>query len=96
MSFKRFKSSIFGLEEKIIDFISHYDPFINMIPFAIAVGEEYTYFISDDHKFIENERIEGGTLFNSANDSVHPCDYHVLNCEKGACKTMQCNPIHRF
>ena len=67
-----------------------------MIPIAIDVGEEYTYFITYNHKFIEIERIDAGTLFNSTNDSVHPCNYHVLKCKKGAFKTMECNPHHRI
>ena len=50
----------FSTEDKIIDFISLIG--YNLIPTAMAVGEKYTYFISDHYKFIENNKIEEGTL----------------------------------
>ena len=37
----------------------------NMIPNTFSVGEEYTTFISTQYKFIENDKIEEGTLLNS-------------------------------
>ena len=34
----------------------------NLCPYAIMVGEKYTYFISYHSKFFENDRIEEGIL----------------------------------
>ena len=66
----------------------------NMIPTATAVWGK-TYFSSDPSKFIENERIEEeGTLLSSIKDSVDPYNYHVLKCDEGVFKTMECNQIH--
>ena len=54
----------------------------NMIPTAIAVGENYTYFLSNHYNFTENERFEEETLLNSTNDNVDPYDYHVPKCDE--------------
>ena len=70
----------FCTEDKIIDFISNIGNNMVLV-YAIAVGENYTYFLSDHYNFIEHEGIEERTLLNSTNDSVDPCDYHVLKCE---------------
>ena len=32
----------------------------NMVPYAIIVGEMYTYFLYNRYKFIENDKIEEG------------------------------------
>ena len=63
----------FATEDKVIDFISNAGN--NMFLYAIAVGEKYTFFSSDQYKFIENERIED--FLNSTNGVVH---YHELKC----------------
>ena len=67
----------------------------NVIPYTFAVGEKYTYFISTHYKFIENDKIQEGTLLNSLNDSLDPYDYHLskngLRCLK---KLLECNRIH--
>ena len=65
----------FRTNDKIIDYISLMGN--NMIPYTIAVGERYTYFISSHCKFIENDKIQEGTLLNSSNDSLDPYDYHL-------------------
>ena len=36
----------------------------NMCLYTIAVGAEYTIFISNHYKFIENNKINQGTLLN--------------------------------
>ena len=92
--FPDLKLSKFSREDKIKDFISLMGN--NMILTAIAIGEKYTYFISDHFNVIENERIEEGTLSNSTNDSLDPFDYHIAKCGEGAFKTMECNQIHNF
>ena len=79
-------------EDKFIDFISLMGN--NMISKAIAVGEKYKYFISDHYEFLENFKIEEGTLLNSTNDSLEPFDYHLAKCGEGAFETMECNQIH--
>ena len=66
------------MDDKIIDFKSLMGK--NMIPYAIIVGEKYTYFSYDGHKFIENDKIEESTLLNATNNSLDPYDYHVEKC----------------
>ena len=53
-----------------------------MIPFAIILGEKYTYFLYHRYKFIENDKIEEGSLINATNNSLDPFDYHLNKCVK--------------
>ena len=52
-------------------------------------------FISTPYKFIENDKIEEGTLLNASNTSSGPYDCHLskngLDCFK---KLLDCNRIH--
>ena len=50
----------FKIDDKIIDYISLMGK--NMTPYAVMVGERYTYFLYHRYKFIENDEIEDGTL----------------------------------
>ena len=84
----------FKTDEKIIDYISLMGN--NMIPYTLAVGEKYTYFLSSHYKFIENDRIEQGTLLNATNNSLNPYDYHVEKCGKNAFKKLEHTQIHTF
>ena len=68
----------FETSDKVIDCISLMGN--NMIPFAIIVGENYTYFLYDCYKFIENDKIEEGTLLSTTNTTLDPHDYHVGKC----------------
>ena len=52
----------------------------NMIPYAIMIGERYTYFLYYRYKFIGNDKIEEGTLLNATNTSLDPYDYHLEKC----------------
>ena len=65
-----------------------------MVPYAYAIGEKYTYFIYHRYKFIENDKIEEGTLLNSSNGSLDPYDYHLENCCKDAFYTTEANRVH--
>ena len=85
---------IFGLDffklktdDKIIDYISHMGN--NMIACAIIVGEKYTYFLYHRYKFIQNDKIEEGTLLNATNNSLDPYDYHVEKCGIDAFKKLE-------
>ena len=64
-------------------------------PHSFAVGEKFTYFKSTHYKFIENEKIDDGTLLNLSSNSFDPFYYHVskngLNCFK---KLLDCNRNH--
>ena len=62
-------------DDKIKDYISFMGN--NMIPYAVMVGEKYTYFLCNRYKFIENDKIEEGTLLNATNNSLNPFDYHA-------------------
>ena len=84
----------FQIEDKIIDYISLMGN--NMIPYAIAVGEKYTYFSYNRYKFIESGKIEEGTLLNRTNISLDPFDYHVEKCGADSFKKLECSLIHTY
>jgi len=85
----------FRTNDKILDYISLMG--INMIPYTFAVGEQYTYFISEHYKFIENDKIEEGTLLNTINNILDPYDYHLDKCGIDSFKKLlECNRIHSF
>ena len=84
----------FKTDDKIVDYISLMRN--NMIPYTFAVGEKYTYFISTHYKFIENDKMEQGTLLNATNDSLDPFDYHLEKCGIYSFKTLECSQIHTF
>ena len=65
-----------------------------MTPYAIMVGEIYTYFLYDRYKFIENDKIEEGTLLNATNNSLDPYDYHLEKCGTDSFKKLERNLIH--
>ena len=62
----------FKTDDKIIDYISLIGN--NMIPYTFAVWEKYTYFFYFRSKFIENDKIEEGSLLNATNGSLDPYD----------------------
>ena len=66
------------IDDKILDFISLLGN--NMCPHPFTVGEKYTYFISNHYKFIENDKIEEGTLLNGKNNNLDPFLYHLGKC----------------
>ena len=68
----------FTMEDKTIDFISYIDS--NMHACTIAIGEEYTFYISKHYKFIKNDVMEEGSLFNFFTTSYDPFDYHFEKC----------------
>ena len=64
----------------------------NTCPYAIIIGEKYTYFIAHLYKFMENDKIEGSTLLNSPD----PIYYHVEKCGKEVFKKLERSLIHTF
>ena len=84
----------FKTDDKIIDYISLMGN--NMCPYAIIFGEKYTYFIAHHYKFIENNKIEEGTLLNETNRSVDPYVYHLEKCGIDSFKILESNLIHSF
>ena len=70
----------FSTVDKIMGFISHVR--YNMMSTAIAIGAKYENFLSDRYEFVRNEKVEEGTIKNSANDIVDLYDHHVLNCSE--------------
>ena len=68
----------------------------NMISYTFAVVEKYTYFISTQYKFIENDKIEKVTLLNATNDSLDPFDYHLEKCGIDSFKKLESSRIHIF
>ena len=46
----------FEVEDKYIDYISFMGN--NIIPYPIAIGEKFTYFLYNRWKFLENDKIE--------------------------------------
>ena len=63
----------FSAEDKVLDLKSFLSN--NMTSISMAVGEKYIYFISNHYKFIENVKIEDGTLLNESVDTI---DVNVL------------------
>ena len=84
----------FETDDKIIDYISLMGN--NMIPYAIMVGERYTYFLYHRYKFIENNKIEENTLLNATNNSLDPYDYHLEKCGIDSFKKLERSLIQTF
>ena len=84
----------FKIDDKIIEYISLMGN--NMIPHAIMIGERYTYFLHHHHKFIENDKIEEGTLLNATNKSLDPYNYHLEKCGIDSFKKLEHCLIHTF
>ena len=82
----------FKTDDKIRDYISLMGN--NMIPYAIMVGEKYTYFLYHRYKFIEHYRIEEGMLLNATDGSLDPYDYHFEKCGVDSFKKLEHNLIH--
>ena len=68
----------------------------NMCPYAIIIGERYTYFIDYHYKIIDNDRIEKETLLNATNRSLDPFEYHLEKCGIDACKKLECSLVDSF
>ena len=84
----------FKTDDKIIEYISLMGN--NMIPHAIMIGERYTYFLYHRYKFIENDKIEEGTLLNATNESLNIFDYHLEKCGIDSFKKLERSLIHTF
>ena len=67
-----------------------------MIPYAIMLGEKYTYFLYHRYKIIENAEIQEGTLLNATNTSLDPYDYQLGKCGVGSFKKLEHILIHTF
>ena len=67
-----------------------------MIPYTFAIGENYTNFVSTHNKFIENDKIEEGTLLDTTNGNLDPFDYHLGKCGENPFKTLEHTQIHSF
>ena len=65
-----------------------------MCPYAILVGEKYTFFISYHYRFIENEKIEEGTLLKATNINLDPLLYHLGKCGVDSFKKLERSQIH--
>ena len=83
----------FKTDDKFIDYISLIGN--NMVLYAIMVGEKYTYFIAH-YKFIENEKIEEGTLLNSTDNILDPYVSHLEKCGEDSFKKLERSLIHSF
>ena len=66
----------------------------NMVPYAIILGEKYTYTLYHRYKFIENDKIEEGTLLNGTDISLNPYDYHVEKCGEISFKKLEYSLIN--
>ena len=82
----------FETSDKVIDFISLMGN--KMIPYSFILGEKFTYFLYNRYKFIENDKIEEGTLINATNTSLEPYDYHVEKCGLDSFKKLEHKMIH--
>ena len=82
----------FSRDDKIIGFISLMGN--NKILTAITFRENYTFFLSDHYKLIENNKIEEGFFLSSTNDSLDHFGYDFAKCGEGVFKTTEGNQIH--
>ena len=67
-----------------------------MVPYAVIIGEKYTYFLYNRYKIIENVKFEEGCLLNRTNTSLDPFDYHVEKCRVDSFKKLERSLIHTF
>ena len=58
----------------------------NTIPYASVIGEKFTYFLYHCCQFIENDKIEEGSLLNATNYDLDPYNLHVENVVKNLLK----------
>ena len=58
------------------------------------MGEKFTYFLYDRYKFIENGKIEEGTLLNATNENLDPYVYLVDKCGLDSFKKSEHSLIH--
>ena len=86
--------SKFKTDDKIIDYISFMGN--NMCLYADMIGEQYTSFTDHLYKFIENDKIEEGTLLNATNNNLDPFFHHLGRCGVGSFKTLEQSQIHTF
>ena len=84
----------FKIDDKIIDYISLMGN--SMIAHGIMIGERYTYFLYHRYEFIENDKIEEGTLLNRTGNSLDPYDYLVEKCGVDTFKKLERSLIHSF
>ena len=82
----------FKTDDKIKDYISLMGN--NMVPYAVIVGEQYTYFFDNRYTVIEKDKIEEGNLINATNNSLDPYDYHVKKCGKDAFRKLEHTQVH--
>ena len=68
----------------------------NMCPDTFVIGEQYTYFISTHYKFIDNDKIDEGTLLNATNSSLDPFDYLPEKYGADSFKTLERSQIDTF
>ena len=66
----------------------------NLIPYAIVLGEQYTYSLYNRYIFVENDEIEEGALLNATNASLDPFEYHLEKCGKDSFKKLEHRLIH--
>ena len=67
-----------------------------MLPYAVAVGEKYTNFISDHQKYIENDKLEELTLLNTTENSSDPFDYHFFKNGENALTRLTREVVHTY
>ena len=60
------------------------------------IGADYTYFLSLQYKFIENDKIEERTSLNETNDILDPILYPLGTCGVDSYKTIEHSQIHTF
>ena len=67
-----------------------------MVPYAIIIGEKYTYFIYNPYKFIGNVKTEEGSVLYRTNSGSDPFDYHVEECGVDSFKKLERSRIQTF
>ena len=65
-----------------------------MCPYATTIGEKNTYFIAHHYRFIENDKVQEGTLLNATNKNLDPFLYHLGKCGVNSVEKLDCSQIH--
>ena len=84
----------FKTDDKIIDYISLMCN--NMTPYTFAIAEKFTYSISTQYKFIENDKIKEGTSLNTTNNNLDLFGYHLEKSGENSFKTLEHTQLHSF
>ena len=66
----------------------------NLIPYSIAIDDEYLYFQTPHFKFYRIAKIVNDEILNTNEKSVDSYDLHVSRCGKNSFKELKNDKFH--